>query len=91
MNFFTVSTLTGRVLFVVVVLSHVDERRWCVARLLDGEKMARRFIADGRGAERAPVEFDDGAAAWREVIPENAGPGRSQGRRDRADLEPVAS
>jgi hypothetical protein len=32
------------------------------------------LVAHGRGGERAHVEFDDGAAAWSEVVPQNAGP-----------------
>ncbi len=44
-------------------------RRRAVARLLD------EFVAHGRGGERAHVEFDDGAAARSEVVPQNAGPG----------------
>src|SRR5262249_24335384 len=31
------------------------------------------FVAHRRGGERAHVEFDDCAAAWSEVVPQNAG------------------
>ena len=31
------------------------------------------FVAYCRGGERAHVEFNDGAAAWGEVVPQNAG------------------
>lgn len=37
--------------------------------------MADECVAHGRGGERAHVEFDDGAAAWGEVVPQYAGPG----------------
>src|SRR3954454_5357611 len=41
-------------------------RRRAVARLLTSSSHT------ARGSERAHVEFDDGAAAWSEVVPQNA-------------------
>jgi hypothetical protein len=35
--------------------------------------VADEFVAHGRGGEPARIEFDHSAAAWTEVVPEDAG------------------
>ena len=57
----------------------LDDRH-CRLRVADQKKEGCRavvdeFVAHGRGGERAHVEFDDGAAAWSEVVPQDAGAG----------------
>lgn len=36
--------------------------------------MVDECVAHGRGGERPRIEFDDGAAAWSEVVPQDADP-----------------
>jgi hypothetical protein len=61
----------------MVVADGLDDRH-CRLRVADQKKEGCRvivdeFVAHCRGGERAHVEFDDGAAAWSEVVPQNAG------------------
>jgi len=62
----------------LVAADRPDDRH-CRLRVADQEKdgchaAAGELVAQGRGGERTHVELDDGAATWREVVPEDAGP-----------------
>jgi hypothetical protein len=59
------------------VADGLDDRH-CRVRVADQKKESCRAIVDElvaqrRGGERAHVEFDDSAAAWSEVLPQNVG------------------
>jgi hypothetical protein len=62
----------------LVAADSFDDRH-CRLRMADqkkegGHAIVDEFVAHRRGGKRTHVEFDDGAATWSEIVPQNAGP-----------------